>query len=200
MKKLLSENLTISGGMWDQINRLWNSDKELKQSLLKQLNDGIKKELPFSYKHAGYAEMDYFPDPWIEVVGKLKTVTITSIERAEGDWNVAKGEFTGFVDSNIESGGWNIYGDLEFMFKVIDGKLIITLTDLTASSSTYLNAVFAKLYFKNNYVKLWVNTILWSGFAGTWNTGIEAAAKAELKNKEINIQPFIEELKARKIT
>ncbi len=86
------------------------------------------------------------------------------------------------------------------MFKVIDGKLIITLTDLTASSSTYLNAVFAKLYFKNNYVKLWVNTILWSGFAGTWNTGIEAAAKAELKNKEINIQPFIEELKARKIT
>lgn len=200
MKKLLSETLTISGGMWDQINRLWNSDKKLKQSLLKQLNDGIKKELPFSYKHAGYAEMDYFPDPWIEVVGKLKTVTITSIERAEGDWNIAKGEFTGFVDSNIERGGWNIYGDLEFMFKVIDGKLIITLTDLTASSSTYLNAVFAKLYFKNNYVKLWVNTILWSGFAGTWNTGIEAAAKAELKNKEINIQPFIEELKARKIT
>ena len=200
MKKLLSENLTISGGMWDQINRLWNSDKKLKQSLLKQLNDGIKKELPFSYKHAGYAEMDYFPDPWIEVVGKLKTVTITSIERAKGDWNVAKGEFSGFVDSNIERGGWNIYGDLEFMFKVIDGKLIITLTDLTASSSTYLNAVFAKLYFKNNYVKLWVNTILWSGFAGTWNTGIEAAAKAELKNKEINIQPFIEELKARKIT
>ncbi len=90
MKKLLSETLTISGGMWDQINRLWNSDKKLKQSLLKQLNDGIKKELPFSYKHAGYAEMDYFPDPWIEVVGKLKTVTITSIERAEGDWNIAK--------------------------------------------------------------------------------------------------------------
>jgi|21_taG_2_1085346.scaffolds.fasta_scaffold00037_27 hypothetical protein len=200
MKNLITEGFSITGGMWDQINRLWNSDKKLKQSLLKQLNDGIKKELPFSYKHAGYAEIDYVPDPWIEVVGKLKTVTITNIERAEGDWNVAKGEFTGFIDSNIERGGWNIYGDLEFMFKVIDGKLILTLTDLTASSSNYLNAVFAKLYFKNNYVKFWLNTLFWSGYAGTWNTGIESAAKSELKNKEIDIQPFIEELKGKKIT
>ena len=200
MKNLITEGFTITGGMWDQINRLWSNDKKIKQTLLDQLNKGIKKELPFSYKHSGYVKLDYLPDPWLSVVGTLKTVTITSIERAEGEWNVAKGEFTGFIDTNIESGGFNIYGDIEFMFKVTDGTLFITLTDLTASSSTYINAVFAKLYFKNNYIKLWVNTLFWSGYAGTWNTGIESAAKSELKNKEINIQPFIEELKGKKIT
>ncbi len=85
MKNLITEGFTITGGMWDQINRLWSNDKKIKQTLLDQLNKGIKKELPFSYKHSGYVKLDYLPDPWLSVVGTLKTVTITSIERAEGE-------------------------------------------------------------------------------------------------------------------
>ena len=182
---------TFSAGKWDAIFRLFDSDKSMKDALISTIQDGVNKSLPYSPGEEEKTwELTMAPDPTVTFDPTITSVTLQDIERWDGnqkEWNVATGTFKGSVDLEVEVWGYDaagmtasVYGEVEIFFKIEEGKLYYEIKSLNASSGYSIKSPFSKISFANNKIKLWLNLLLWSGYVGSWDTGIEKELQNEL--------------------
>lgn len=198
---------SISGKKWDIIFKLFSNDPGLKDTLMKNIQEGIDSALPYSpgkqwetFELCEDNWVDLCPDPTVSFDAEITEVTLKDITRwKNGVWNVVSGTFKGNIDLGVKIAGiggeafsTELYGNVDIWFKVENGEVIYELKNLNASASSHLSAIFAKLYFTDNHVKLWINTIFWSGYVGSWNTGIEDEVASAVDNQEpYDLKPWL---------
>ena len=193
-----TEAPTMNASKWNSIFKLFDSDSEIKDSLLNSIEEGVNKSLPY--------EPDKLYEWWGSILGTrpytsaeptLYSITLDDIRRGDGEWNIVEGTFDGHVYLRAEYGilwaGHNteLYGDIQIQFKIVKGKVIFKLDSFEATAKTNLTAAFAGVRFIDNYIKLWINTLFWSDYVGSWNSGIESEIKSAIDGESYDATPWL---------
>ena len=128
-----TEAPTMNASKWNSIFKLFDSDSEIKDSLLDSIEEGVNKSLPY--------EPDKLYEWWDSILGTrpytsaeptLYSITLDDIRRGDGEWNIVEGTFDGHVYLRAEYGilwaGHNteLYGDIQIQFKIVKGKVILS--------------------------------------------------------------------------